>query len=183
MHGAGWQHDGRSPSVNKLSSGNCFVAAAIVVRLPFCSREVGLPVLARLHLPGKGNGPGKVEAAAALVSQPALAFPCPIVHVVADAACHGPALRTLPGNVTFPCRIPRNAVLYDLAPPRTGKRGRPAPRETGRGTPGEIAAAAAWTAVTVTCYGHDQVKHVAGVTCPGHGSWNTRTARLILSRG
>ena len=104
MHGAGWQHDGRSPSVNKLSSGNCFVAAAIVVRLPFCSREVGLPVLARLHRPGKGNGPGKVEVAAALVSQPALAFPC---------------------------RIPRNAVLYDLAPPRTGKRGRSAPRETG----------------------------------------------------
>ena len=69
-------------------------------------REIGLPVLARLHLPGKGAGPGKVETAAALVSQLALAFPARLVHVVADAAYHGPALRTLPGNVTWTCRIP-----------------------------------------------------------------------------
>ena len=125
VHGAGWQHDGSSPAKNKLSYGNCFVAVAILVRLPFCSREVGLPVLARLHLPGKGAGPGKVETSAALVRQLALAFPARLVHVVADAAYHGPALRTLPENVTWTCRIPRNAVLYALAPPRTGKRGRP----------------------------------------------------------
>ena len=105
-HGAGWQHDGSSPARNKLSYGNCFVTAAILVHLPFCSREIGLPVLARLHLPGKGAGPGKVETAAALVSQLALAFPARLVHVVADAAYHGPALRTLPGNVTWTCRIP-----------------------------------------------------------------------------
>jgi hypothetical protein len=55
-------------------------------RLPFCSREIGLPVLARLHLPGKGAGPGKVETAAALVSQLALAFPARLVHVVAHTA-------------------------------------------------------------------------------------------------
>jgi hypothetical protein len=72
VHGAGWQHDGSSPAKNKLSYGNCFVAAAILADLPFCSRTVGLPVLARLHLPGKGKGPGKVETAAALVSQLAL---------------------------------------------------------------------------------------------------------------
>ena len=117
VHGAGWQHDGSSPAKDKLSYGNCFVAVAILVRLPFCSREVGLPVLARLPLPGKGAGPGKVETAAVLVRQLALAFPGRIIHAVADAAYHGPALRTLPGNVTWTCRIPRNAVLYDLAPP------------------------------------------------------------------
>jgi hypothetical protein len=37
-----------------------------------------------------------------------------VIHVVADAAYHGPALRGLPDNVTWTCRIPRNAVLYDL---------------------------------------------------------------------
>jgi hypothetical protein len=51
-----------------LGYGNCFVTAAILVRLPFCSREIGLPVLARLHLPGKSAWPGKVETAAALIS-------------------------------------------------------------------------------------------------------------------
>jgi hypothetical protein len=80
VHGAGWQHDGSSPSVSKLSYGNCFVVAGIVVRLPFCTRAVCLPVLARLHLPGKGKGPGKVEMAAALVSQLAVAFGDRTVH-------------------------------------------------------------------------------------------------------
>jgi hypothetical protein len=40
-----------------------------------------------------------------------------LVHVVADAAYHGPALRTLPENVTWTCRIPRNAVPYSLVRP------------------------------------------------------------------
>jgi hypothetical protein len=182
VHGAGWQHDGSSPGLSKLSYGNCFVTAGIVVRLPFCTRAVCLPVLARLHLPGKGKGPGKVEMAAALISQLALAFGDRAVHVVADAAYHGPALRTLPGNVTWTCRIPRNAVLYDLAPPRTGRRGRPRTKGDRLGTAGDIAATAAWATVTVTAYGRQQVRHVAEVTCLWCGSWHTRTVRLILSR-
>jgi hypothetical protein len=58
VHGAGWQHDGSYPARKKLSYDNCVVAEAILVRLPVCSREIGLPVLARLRLPGKGAGPG-----------------------------------------------------------------------------------------------------------------------------
>ncbi|MGH3226559.1 MAG: IS701 family transposase [Streptosporangiaceae bacterium] len=183
VHGAGWQHDGSSPGMNKLSYGNCFVTAAIVVPLPFCSREIGLPVLARLHLPGKGKGPSKVEMAAALVTLLALAFPGRTVHVVADAAYHGPALRDLPPSVTWTSRLPRNAVLYDLAPPRTGHRGRPRTKGDRLGTASDIAARAAWATVTVTAYGHrEQVRHVTEVTCLWHGSWHTRPVRLILSR-
>ena len=182
VHGAGWQHDGSSPAMSKLSYGNCFVTAAILVQLPFCSREVCLPVLARLHLPGKGNGPGKVETAAALVSLLALAFPGRMIHVVADAAYHGPALRALPENVTWTCRIPRNAVLYDLAPPRTGRRGRPRTKGDRLGTADDIAATAAWATVTVTAYGREHIKHVTEVTCLWYGSWHTRAVRLILAR-
>ena len=182
VHGAGWQHDGSSPAISKLSYGNCFVTAAILARLPFCSREVCLPVLARLHLPGKGAGPGKVETAAALVSLLALAFPGRMVHVVADAAYHGPALRALPENVTWTCRIPHNAVLYDLAPPRTGRRGRPRTKGARMGTSDDIAAAAAWDTVTVTAYGREHVKHVTAVTCLWYGSWHIRAVRLILAR-
>jgi DDE superfamily endonuclease len=182
VHGAGWQHDGSSPGMNKLSCGNCSVTAAIVVRLPFCSREVGLPVLARLHLPGKGSGPSKVEMAAGLVTLLALAFPGRTVHVVADAAYHGPALRDLPSSVTWTCRLPRNAVLYDLAPPRTGRRGRPRIKGDRLGTASDIAATAAWATVTVTACGREQVRHVAEVSCLWYGSWHTRPVRLILSR-
>ena len=95
------------------------------------------------RLRGKGEGPGKVETAAVLVSQLALTFPGRMVHVVADAAYHGPALCTLPANVTWTCRIPRNAALYDLARPRTGRRGRPAPRASGWAPPTTSSAAAA----------------------------------------
>ena len=53
VHGTGWQHDGSAKNPQKLSFGNCFVTVGIVVALPFCSRSWCLPVLARLHLPGK----------------------------------------------------------------------------------------------------------------------------------
>ena len=139
-------------------------------------------MLARLHLPGKGAGPGKVETAAALVRLLALAFPGRVIHVVADAAYHGPALQTLPANVTWTCRIPRNAVLYDMPPPRTGRRGRPRTKGARLGTADDIAATAAWDTVTVTAYGRERVKHAAEVTCLWYGSWHTRTVRLILAR-
>jgi len=117
-----------------------------------------------------------------LVRDLALAFPGRMIHVVADAAYHGPALRDLPGNVTWTCRVPRNAVLYGLAPPRTGRRGRPRTRGDRLGTAGDIAAAATWATVTVTAYGREQVRHVTEVTCLWYGSWHTRPVRLILSR-
>jgi len=59
VHGTGWQHDGSARNPQKLSFGNCFVTAGIVVALPFSSRTWCLPVLARLHLPGKGAGPSR----------------------------------------------------------------------------------------------------------------------------
>ena len=135
-----------------------------------------------LFLQPAGAGPGKVETAAALVRQLAVAFPGRIIHVVADAAYHGPALRTLPGNVTWTCRIPRNAVLYDLAPPRTGRRGRPRTRGERPGTADDIAAAARWATVTVTAYGRRETRQVTAVTCLWYGSWRTREVRLILAR-
>ena len=84
--------------------------------------------------------------------------------------------------MTWTCRVPRNAVLYGLAPPRTGRRGRPRTRGDRLGTAGDIAAAAAWATVTVTAYGREQVRHVTEVTCLWYGSWHTRPVRLILSR-
>jgi hypothetical protein len=193
VHGAGWQHDGSSAARDKVSYGCCFVTAALLVQLPFCSRAVALPVLARLRLPGRYRhsrqradpslGPGAVEIAAALVTRLALAFPARTVHVVADAAYHGPALRALPPSVTWTCRIPRNAVLYDLAPPRTGRRGRPRTKGDPLGTPAAIAAAAHWDTVTAATYhGRRDTLRLAAVTCLWYGSWHTRTVRLILAR-
>jgi DDE superfamily endonuclease len=193
VHGAGWQHDGSSPDRRKLSYGCCFVTAALIVRLPFCSREVALPVLARLRLPGRYRhgrrrpdpslGPGTVEIAAALAGRLALAFPGRAVHVVADGAYHGPALRELPPNVTWTCRIPRNAVLYAPPPPRTGRRGRPRAKGDPLGAPAGIAAAARWEPVTAVTYrGRRDDLRLCDTPCLWHGSWRARPVRLILAR-
>src|SRR5215469_11178156 len=55
VFGACWQHDSSSPGRVKASFGTCFVTAGIVVVLPWCTRPVCLPVLARLYIPGHGT--------------------------------------------------------------------------------------------------------------------------------
>jgi SRSO17 transposase len=196
VHGAGWQHDGSASGRGKLGFGNCFVVAGIVVALPFCTRPVCLPVLARLVLPGTKVRPGdrgrtraapapgtKVSVAVALVTLLAAAFPGRQVHVVADAAYHGPALKTLPAAVTWTTRLPANAVLYRLAPPRLpGERGRRCLKGRRLGTPAELAASAAWTPVTMRIYGHAHHASLAAVTCLWYGCLHTRTVRVILAR-
>ena len=196
VYGAGWQYDGSSPSQDRISSGTCFVTCGIVVRLPFCTRPVCLPVLARLVVPGTAKAPArrkgkkaapvpgtKVSAAADLVALLAAAFPGRPIHVVADAACRGPALRHLPPAVTWTCRLHANAVLYDLAPPRPpGTRGRPRRKGDRPGTPRQLAATAAWAPATVPMYGRDQHIHLAAITCLWYGCLDTRTVRVILTR-
>jgi hypothetical protein len=194
VHGAGWQYDGSSPSQNKLSFGTCFVTCGIVVHLPFCTRPVCLPVLARLILPGKKpriknrkkTAPAagtKVSAAAELVTLLAAAFPGRAIDVVADAAYHGPAIKHLPVSVTWTCRLRANAVLYSLAPPRPpGTRGRPRRKGDRLGTPGQLAAAARQTPATVRIYRRDQDIHLADITCLWYGCLDTRTVRVILAR-
>jgi hypothetical protein len=194
VFGAAWQHDGSSAARDKLSFGTCFVTAGIVVVLPFSSRPWCLPVLARLHVPGRGKAAGKtrkrdaapasaVSCAAALVTVLAGAFPGRAVHVVADAHYHGPAIKTLPPGVTWTTRLPRNAVLYALAPPRVRKPGRPPRKGPRLGTPADLAAAASWTPARVRAYGRDQDQDLAEVTCLWYGCLDTLTVRVILARG
>ncbi|HEX6449360.1 MAG TPA: transposase [Trebonia sp.] len=199
VHGAGWQYDGSSPSRNKLSFGTCFVVAGIVAHLPFCARPACLPVLARLVPPGgkarprasaraqrKTSAPGsKTAAAVALVTLLAAAFPDRQVHVVADAAYHGPALKQLPATMTWTTRLPANAVLYAPAPPRLPGHpgpGRPASKGRRLGTPAQLAATAARGRGTVHAYGTSRNTDLAAVTCLWHGCPGTRTVRVILAK-
>ena len=51
VFGAAWHHDGAAKGPKPIGFGNCWVVAGIVVQLPFLSRPVCLPVLARLWRP------------------------------------------------------------------------------------------------------------------------------------
>jgi hypothetical protein len=149
-------------------------------------------VLARLHVPGKGRqgrrarrqaaAASTVTTAAALVALLAGAFPGRRIDVVADAHYHGPALRALPEQVTWTTRLPRNAVLYQLAPPRVRKPGRPPRKGPRLGTWAEMAAAASWQRAAVRIYGRDQGEDLAEVTCLWYGCLDVRTVRVILAR-
>jgi hypothetical protein len=84
VFGVFWQHDGSAKGRDGLGCGNCFVAAGLVVRVPFATRSVALPVLFRLHRPKQTAS--KPEQARELIEVIAAAFPGRRVHVVADNA-------------------------------------------------------------------------------------------------
>jgi hypothetical protein len=145
VHHAFWTHDGAAQGGKKIARGNRWVVAGIVVRLPFCTAPVCLPVVFRLWA-GTGSA-SPVELAGQLLGLVAAEFPGREVHGVGDAAYHGTPL--LVAGTTWTTRLPANAALYGLAPPRTGKRGRPALTGATLGKPAELAADAAWEKATV----------------------------------
>ncbi len=180
VFGVAWQHDGSAKGRDGIGRGNCFVIAGLVVTVPFTDRKVSLPVLFRLHQP-KVDG-SKPEQARHLVDLLAGAFSDRQVHVVADNAYRSRTWRTVPGNVTFTTRLAHNAAVYAPAPPRTGKRGRPAVKGPKLGTPADLAASATWTEATVTCYGQIATVQLAVITGLWHGSLGQLPVQVVLVR-
>ncbi len=176
---ARWAYDGSAQGGKKIAFGNTWVIAAIVVRLPWCSSPVALPVLFRLWR-GKGTA-SQVELAARMLTILTAAFPGRIIHGVGDAAFHGQAL--ICENSTWTTRLPANAVLHGPKPAPTGKRGRPRKKGARLGTPAQIAAGATWQAVTVRVYGKTRTMHAAAVTgAMWHGSFKDAPGQLVLVR-
>lgn len=180
VFGAAWQHDGAATGPRGVGRGTCFVVLGPVVDLPFLARPVCLPVMARLWRPGQELS--KVDIAASMIRLLAACHHSRRIHVVADAAYHGKALRGLPTTCTFTTRLPSPSVLFALAPPPTGKRGRPALKGARLGTPAQLAATADFAPARVTRYQRTDTVHLAEVTCLWYGSFHTRTVRVILLR-
>jgi len=131
VFGAAWQHDGAARGEKPVGYGCCFAVLGIIVELPFCTRPFCLPVAVRLWRPK--TGPSKVEIAAALVKQLAAWHRDRTIHVVADAAYHGKALRHLPARITAPPGFP----------PRQCSTAWPRRRPAGAAGPGSKATASA----------------------------------------
>jgi hypothetical protein len=179
VHAVGWFHDGSTAGRVKLGFGNNWVVVAIVVSLPFLSRPVALPVLTALAVKG---GRSKPDLARDLVDLIAERFPSRDVHIVADAAYGCSAFIGLGDGMSMTTRAKANAVFHQLAPPRTGKRGRPRLKGKRIGTPADIAKPARWTTVTVSRYDTTSTVEITEVTCLWYGAWRTDTVRVILVR-
>lgn len=175
---ARWAYDGSAQGGKKVAFGNVWVIAAIVVKLPFCSSPVALPVLFRLWR-GKGTA-SQVELAGQMLKLLVAAFPGRAVHGTGDAAFHGEPL--VVEGATWTTRLPSNAVLYGPKPPKTGRRGRPREKGDRLGTCAQIAAGTAWQATVIHVYGQDATVQIASCEALWHGSFKTAPGRVVLAR-
>src|SRR5680860_1157172 len=126
VHAASWFHDGSAQGTKKVGYGNNWVIAAIIVQLPFLDRPVALPAGFALVVKGT-NAASRLESSRRLVESLAAAVPDRRVHVVADCAYAGKALRGLDSRISWTTRLRSNAALYQLTPPRPGPATAPPP--------------------------------------------------------
>ena len=188
VHAAHWGYDGslKVPAGSqKLTRGNCFVVAAVVVSLPFLDRPVALPVAARLWHKG---GPAKTQLARELITMIA-ARAGRAVHVVADSAYICSELRHLGAGVSLTGPMPRHAALYEVHPALDnplavrGRRGRPPAKGARIGTPAQLAAATPGRAAAITRYGKTATVTFHERRCLWPGVFRCRPVRVIVVAG
>jgi hypothetical protein len=183
VHAIGWFHDGSAKGPHQVGLGNNWVIAAIVVRLPFCSRPVALPVLAKLvHKDITPAPASRLVLARQMTAALARVLAGRDIHVVADAAYAGKELARLPATVTWTTRLRKDAALYELPGPRTGRRGRPRVKGSRLPCLATLAGSASFTPATVRRYGKAVTIHAAVIQCLWHGVFAARAVQVVLSR-
>jgi DDE superfamily endonuclease len=187
--GAHYLHDGAQPegSGRRTRWGNCWVVVVLVVQLDCLGgRQVGLPIPFRLFRPkddAHPDRPSQPELARTLIDMILERFATRVVDLVMDGAYASKAWRGLPDRVTVTTRMRSNAAVFALAPPPTGKQGRPALKGARLGSLAQLAAGADFAAVTITAPdGRSRVEHVATMTCLWYGPFHTRPVTVMLIR-
>jgi len=182
VHAASWFHDGSAAGAHKVGYGNNWVIAAIVVRLPFLDRPLALPVGFALVRKDSDAAASRLALARRLVQGLADALPGRTLHVVADSAYAGKALRGLPATVSWTTRLRSNASLYELAPPPTGRRGRPRTKGDRLALLAGLADQASFTATAVTRYGNQVSVQTAVIRCLWYGVFGRQEVQVVLVR-
>jgi hypothetical protein len=140
-----------------------------------------VPVMAKLVIKGTMSA-SRLWLAGRMVTRLARELPGRQLHVTADSAYAGEELRKLPDGVTWTTRLRSNAALHDLPPERTGKKGRPQKKGGRLPALAKIAAAAAFSQVTVTRYGKAETIAVHAFTCLWYSVTGTAPVTVILIR-
>jgi DDE superfamily endonuclease len=166
--GLGWFRDAVASTQKRVAtaSGHNWVVLAVAVCVPFTHVPVlALPLLARLHLPGKGQ-PSCAELAREMLGEVLTWWPARRFTLVGDGAYATKGLLAdLDERVTFVGRLRGDAAVYDprVPPAPRGKRGPKAKKGPKLPTPKAAAAKAdrkrsttgdwVWQEVGVTVYG------------------------------
>jgi len=154
INGAGVFRDAVRSTVRRVvyAVGLNLVVVTLRVTPPW-GGPIALPVNARLHR--KNDPTTTVEHAAAMIRELAGWVPDRDFHLCADGAYASLCGVHLP-RTHITSRIRRDAALYQPAPPRTGKRGRPRTKGDRLPTPAELANTARrkdWQAVQIDVRG------------------------------
>jgi hypothetical protein len=166
--GLGWFRDAVASTKKRIAtaSGHNWVVVAVAVCLPGTQTPIlALPLLARLHRPGKGQ-PSCSEIAKQLLQQILDWYPDRCFTLVGDGAyATKTLLDDLEQRVSFVGRLRGDAALFDprVPTPKKGQRGRKAHKGPRLPSPKEAAAKAdrkrstsgdwLWQEVSVTVYG------------------------------
>lgn len=166
--GLGWFRDAVASTKKRVAtaSGHNWVVLAVAVCLPFTKVPIlALPLLARLHLPGKGQ-PSCADLAKEMLAEVLGWWPGRRFILVGDAAYASKGLlKDLDERVTFVGRMRGDAAVYDPRVPQTGKRRRgpkakkgprlPKPKEAAAKADGKRTTSGdwVWQEVSVSIYG------------------------------
>ena len=176
-----WQHDGAADASSGVGYGNNFVVLGVIVALPFMTRPMCLPLLFRIYRKG---GPERTELARELVWIASTFLDKRRVEVVADGAYASAKFADLPECATMVSRLRGNAALHKLAPPRTGKRGRPRVRGTRLPSLKDMALdrRRTWRTETIARYGRTEQVQVLTLVCLWYSVFGQRPVRVVLLR-
>jgi hypothetical protein len=200
VYGAAWQYDGSQSSGQgpKIGYGNNWVILTLIVRLPFMTRAVSVPVLQRLWQPdpqAKAKPKGKRKPNPDYPSKPQLArqmldlvlarLAGRRIELVGDSAYATKAMRDLPERVCVTSRLKSNAALYAPKPPRTGKRGQPAKKGKRLPKLGQIAndTATVWQQAEVQRAGKRHTVTVHTFEALFYDVWGERQVQVVFVRG
>ncbi len=166
--GLGWFRDAVASTKKRVAtaSGHNWVVVAVAVCLPFSGTPIlALPLLARLHLPGKGQ-PSCADLARQMVVEVLGWWPQRRFSLVGDGAyACAPLLKDLDLRVTFVGRMRGDSAVYDpRVPPAKPDKPGPKAKKGGRLPAPKAAAAKAdrkrtetgswvWQDVEVIAYG------------------------------
>jgi hypothetical protein len=181
VHAASWFHDGSAIGKAKVGYGNNWVILAIVVRVGFLDRPLALPVGFAL-VKKNSDDSSRLVLARRLVEALSAALPGRSIHVVADSAYAGKALRGLSASVTWTTRLRSNASLYELAPPRTGRRGRPRLKGNKLSSLAALATTMTFAPSTVTRYGATTTVSTAVLRCLWYGVFGPQQVQMVFVR-
>jgi DDE superfamily endonuclease len=168
--GMGWWRDAVASTKKRVAtaSGHNWVVMAVAFCVPGTSHVIlALPLLARLHRPGKGQQPSCAVLARQMLDEVVTWFPGREFTLVADGAyaCKEMLLGESPQSVRFLGRMRGDAAVYDPKVPRQKKSKRgpkpskgprlPSPKEAARKADRKRTESGdwLWQEVSVTIYG------------------------------